>query len=69
MKCSDCHRPVSAADAKRRAEYRLQPDGTIKVFGHDMPDGELTAATGQLVAVKHSGCYWAARKREQRAQG
>ena len=39
----------------------------IKVFGHGMPDGQLAAAAGQLVKVKHSGCYHAARKREQRA--
>jgi hypothetical protein len=32
-----------------------------------MPDGELAEATGQLVAAKHSGCYWAGVKREQRA--
>ena len=32
-----------------------------------MPDGELAAAAGQLIKVKHAGCYHAARKREQRA--
>ena len=68
IKCADCHKPVAAGEqARRRAEYRLQPDGLVKVFGHGMPDGDLAAATGQLVAVKHSGCYHAARKREQRA--
>ena len=35
--------------------------------GIGMPDGPLSAATGQLIEVKHSGCYRAARKREQRA--
>ncbi len=67
MKCAECHRPITAEQAKRRAEYRLQPDGTVKVLGHGMPDGELAPFTGQLIAVKHSGCYWSARKREQRA--
>jgi hypothetical protein len=67
MKCSDCHRPLSGMEAQRRAEYRRQDDGTVKVFGRGMPDGPLAAAVGQLVGVKHCGCYWAAVKREQRA--
>jgi len=52
---------------RRRAEFRLQPDGTVMVFGHGMPDGNLDKAAGQLVKVKHNGCYHAARKRAQRA--
>lgn len=69
MKCSDCRRPITAGEqAKRRAEYRLQGDGTVKVFGHGMPDGELTAAVGQVVKVKHNGCYHSAVKREQRGR-
>lgn len=68
MKCHDCHRPIGAGqDARRRAEFRQQPDGSIKVFGHGMPDGELSEASGQLVKVKHNGCYWAAVKRERRS--
>ena len=68
MKCSDCRKPIaSGADSARRAEYRLQPGDRLRVFGHGMPDGELADAVGQLVAVKHNGCYHAARKREQRA--
>lgn len=67
MKCADCRRPIgSGQDALRRAEFWLQPDTSIKVFGHSMPDGELSEATGQLVKVKHNGCYWAAWKRERR---
>lgn len=67
MKCDDCHRPIGAAsEARRRAEFRLQPDSTLKVFGHGMPDGELSEASGQLIKVKHNGCYWAAVKRERR---
>ena len=67
MKCATCHRPINSADAVRRAEYRQQRDGTVKVFGHGMPGGPLSAAAGQLVGAKHSGCYHADRKREQRA--
>lgn len=70
MKCSICHKPLAAGqDARRRAEFRRQPDDSIKVFGKGMPDGELAAATGQLVQVQHNGCYWAAVKREQRNPG
>lgn len=70
MKCSDCHKPITGGEqARRRAEYRRQGDGSVKVFGHGMPDGDLAAAAGQLVKVKHSGCYHAAKKREQRSQG
>lgn len=67
MKCAVCKRFLSGLDAQRRAEYRLQPDGGLKVFGHGMPDGPLAAAAGQLVKVLHNGCYHAARKRAQRA--
>jgi hypothetical protein len=68
MRCADCRRVIAPGEqARRRAEYRLQGDGSVKVFGHGMPDGELAAVTGQLLKVKHSGCYWSARKREQRA--
>ncbi len=69
IKCADCHQPITGEQAKRRAEYRLLPGDRLRVFGHGMPDGELATAAGQLIAVKHSGCYWSARKREQRASG
>jgi len=69
VKCNACHKPIAGgAEAKRRAEYRLQKDGSVKVFGHGMPDGELSEAAGQLTGVGHNGCYWAAFKREQRAR-
>lgn len=68
MKCDTCHRPVRGGqEALRRAEYRRQPNGTVKVFGAGMPDGPLSAATGQLEKVKHNGCYHADRKRAQRS--
>lgn len=68
MKCSSCHKPLgSGADMARRAEFRRQKDGSVKVFGRGMPDGELSEAAGQVLEVKHNGCYWAAVKREQRA--
>jgi hypothetical protein len=51
----------------RRAEFRQQPDGSVKVFGPGMPGGPLAAASGRLVKVEHNGCYWAAVKRERRA--
>ena len=69
MKCDNCRKPVGAGqEARRRAEFRRQSDGTIKVFGHGMPDGELSEAAGQLIKVQHNGCYWAAVKREQRSR-
>jgi hypothetical protein len=70
VKCDTCRKAIaSGTEFRRRAEYHRHPDGTVRVFGHGMPDGELADAVGQLVAVKHSGCYWSARKHEQRAQG
>jgi hypothetical protein len=68
LKCDLCHRPLTGQEAQRRAEYRLQGDGSVKVFGKGMPDGPLDAARGQLVRVRHNGCYWAQAKREQRAR-
>jgi hypothetical protein len=68
LKCSICRKPIGPGpEAARRAEYRLQGDGSVKVFGNGMPGGPLAAAAGQLVKVSHNGCYWAARKREERA--
>lgn len=67
MKCWLCHRPVSGAEARRRAEYRTQLDGSVKVFGPGMPGGPLAAAAGQLAKVAHNGCYWAAVKKDRRA--
>lgn len=46
-------------------EYRLV-DGEEKVFGHQMPDGPLSAATGPLVRVIHSLHYWQQLKEENR---
>jgi hypothetical protein len=52
----------------KRAEYRRQPDGTVKVFGVNMPDGPLSEARGELVAAKHSKCYWIDAKRAKRSE-
>jgi hypothetical protein len=68
VKCSICHRPVTGGqEAQRRAEFRQQPDGSVKVFGPGMPGGPLALASGRLTEVRHNGCYWAAIKRERRA--
>jgi hypothetical protein len=68
VKCWLCHKPVAPGqEARRRAEYRRQPDGSVKIFGTGMPDGDLAKVSGQLVKVAHNGCYWAAFKRERRA--
>lgn len=68
MKCWICHKPIGGGEqSRRRAEYRAQGDGSVKVFGIGMPDGPLERASGQLVKAAHNGCYHARRKREQRA--
>lgn len=46
-------------------EYR-QSDGSTKMFGYQMSDGPLNAATGQLLQAWHSKCLWVERKREHR---
>jgi hypothetical protein len=50
------------AEEQKRVEYRRQPDGTVKIFGYQMPDGSLSEATGPLVKVIHSKHYWAGLK-------
>lgn len=67
MKCAVCKRPFRrGVEQAKRVEYWLQPDGTTKVFGFQMPDGPLAAATGQLVRVIHSLHYWQEHKDEAR---
>lgn len=63
-RCSKyCQREIAPGqDWRKRAEFRRQPDGEVKVFGEYMPDGPLAKATGTLVAVAHSKCYWGAQK-------
>jgi len=67
VKCCDCKRNIAAgvAAAKMVVEY-LQADGTVKVFGFQMPDGPLTAATGSLLHGHHAKCYHMVRKRQAR---
>jgi hypothetical protein len=68
VKCAICRKDIGSGEqARRRAEYRRQPDGSVKVFGRGMPDGELSEAAGQLTEVRHNGCYWAEVKRMRRA--
>lgn len=67
MKCAECRRDIRrGAEEQKRVEYRLQGDGTEKVFGYQMPDGPLDVATGRLVRVIHSKHYWANLKAEHR---
>jgi len=65
MRCASCHRNIAAgAEAQKMVvEYR-QPDDSIKIFGYQMPDGPLSAATGRLVRGLHSKCFWVSKKRE-----
>lgn len=68
VKCWICKKLIGSGEQfRRRAEYRLQGDGSEKVFGHGMPNGDLSRVAGQLVKVAHNGCYWADRKRVQRS--
>lgn len=67
MKCGVCRRDIRrGAEEQKRVEYHRQADGTVKVFGYQMPDGPLAAATGPLVKVIHSKHYWAAVKDQAR---
>ncbi len=72
MKCNYCLRDISSGDMPKRVEYRRVPDakpGAAKVFriyGINMPDGPLERATGPLVKVLHSKCYWVVTKRVRR---
>jgi hypothetical protein len=67
MKCAECKRDIRrGVEEAKRVEYRRQPDQTVKVFGYQMPDGSLEAATGILVKVIHSKHYWAQHKAQQR---
>ncbi len=43
-----------------------QADGSIKTYGHQMPDGPLAKAAGRLTHGWHNKCWHAARKREAR---
>jgi hypothetical protein len=60
MRCASCKRQIRrGVEEQKRVEYRRMPDGTVKIFGYQMPDGTLAEAHGQLVRVVHSVHYWA----------
>lgn len=67
LKCASCKRAISAGVEAQKmvVEYR-QADGSTKVFGYMMPDGALSAATGQILHGWHHKCFHALRKREAR---
>ena len=47
MRCCHCKRLVAAGvEAQKMIVEYLQPGDTTKLFGHLMPDGPLSAATG-----------------------
>lgn len=69
MRCTSCHRPIRPGlEARKRVEYWDQPGGEVKVFGLGLSDaaGKVEDATGVLVQVMHSRCYWAIRRRVER---
>jgi hypothetical protein len=67
MRCAGCKQEIRrGAEERKRVEFRLQPDGSTKVFGWQMPDGDLDKASGQLVKVMHSKEYWVMVKAERR---
>lgn len=67
MKCCACHRGIaSGVEAKKMVVEYTQPDGSTKLFGYQMPDGELPAATGRILRGWHAKCFHVQRKREAR---
>jgi hypothetical protein len=67
LRCAICKRQIRRGiEEQKRVEYRLQPDGSEKIFGHQMPDGPLAKATGSLIKVIHSVHYWAETKAARR---
>lgn len=67
MRCAECKLLIRrGVEEQKRVEYHLMPDGSVKVFGYQMPDGPLSAATGTLVKVIHSRHYWANTKAASR---
>lgn len=67
MRCSHCKSPVAAgAEARKMIVEYSQPDGSTRIFGYQMADGPLSAATGQILRGWHHKCYHVVRKREAR---
>jgi hypothetical protein len=62
-KCWFCTRPLSAAEFKRRIEYRVI-GGRRAIFGAAMPDGNLSEAHGDMEGVLHNKCHFASESRE-----
>lgn len=67
MRCTVCKKDIpSGAEARKMIAEYTQDDGTTKVFGYLMHDGELSAATGRLIRGWHHKCFHVVRKREAR---
>jgi hypothetical protein len=64
-KCGFCTRPLSAAEWKRRVEYRWSGGGVVRTYGPGMEAGPVTEARGTLVQVLHYKCHYAAQTREK----
>lgn len=67
MKCNSCKRDISKAEMPKRVEYRGSADAP-RIYGVNMQDGGLDKATGPLVKVLHSKCYWVIQKRKVRGR-
>lgn len=57
---------AAGIEARKMIVAYDQIDGTVKVFGYQMPDGPISAATGSLKHGWHHKCFHVARKREAR---
>jgi hypothetical protein len=69
MKCIECRSTIaSGIQAQRMICAYLQDDETTKLFGHQMPDGPIAAATGRLLHGWHNHCFHAQRKRQARGE-
>jgi hypothetical protein len=66
MICFVCFKPITGQDIAHRHEWRRQaPDGLVRVFGEDAPDGKLREARGALVKLSHRKCFHADKKRRE----
>lgn len=71
MRCNPCQQPIRpGAEERKRVEWHVvfneARGNEVRVFGENMPDGPLSQATGRLLKVAHSKCYWAEWKRVNR---
>lgn len=68
MRCFHCKRTIAAgAEAQKMIVEYQQRDQSVRTFGYLMPDGPLTAATGQILRGWHGKCFHIVRKRQNRA--